>query len=171
MLLLYRFKLLLVLQLCFCTSWMFIMNIQLFLCVFFNGFIHPFFFNNFWLSLVLSGYHLRSRQIFRCGDFVGGRGCLRLQGPAVQWWGSEWFFAGKKKVPSGKISIAIENSHYILVNSIKIVKSPLFPSKFKIVKSPLFPGKVHQKGRFSMAVLVCGRVSVWYSNFGNLRTH
>lgn len=81
----------------FGTSWMFIMNIQLFLYGFFNGFIHPFFFNNFWLSVVLSEHHLRSRQIFRCGDFVGGRGCLRLQGPAVQWWGSEGFFCWKTK--------------------------------------------------------------------------
>ena len=99
------FELLLLLQLCFCTSWMFIMNIQLFwlfLCVFFNGFIHPFFFNNFWLSVVLSGHHLRSRQIFRCGDFVGGRGCLRIQGPVVQWWGSEGSFAGKQKSSSRK---------------------------------------------------------------------
>lgn len=83
-----------------CSSWI----SNYFVYVFFNGFIHPFFFNNFWLSVVLSGHHLRSRQIFRCGDFVGGRGCLRIQGPVVQWWGSEWFFVGKNRYHPEKLT-------------------------------------------------------------------
>ena len=32
------------------------------------------------------------------------------------------------------------------------------------MKAPLFPGKYHQKGGFSMAMLVLGRVAMFFSN-------
>ena len=110
---------------------MFIMNIQLFLCMFSSmvlfilsfsiTFVSP------WCSVGTTCGHARffAAVILLVAVGVFGFKVLRSSGGAVS-----GFFAGKKKVPSGKTNIAMENSEYILVKSIKIVKSPLFPGNF-----------------------------------------